>query len=134
MELKKSYKGFVIWLIAFLAVMIGTVFLPIEDYELMTRITYNIPAIFVSLLAFIILKTENVYWYNGISFEQAVAAGSLRRREYAGRHFKRFKIFSDVFLLFSIVAQSLGFSHWIDFAVLFGGIIAVAISTVKIEL
>lgn len=31
MELKKSYKGFVIWMIGFFAVMFGCVFLPIED-------------------------------------------------------------------------------------------------------
>lgn len=134
MEFKKSYTGFIIWLIAFLVIFFGVAFLPIEDTNLMVRITYNLCTILVTLLAFIILKTENVYWYNGVSYEQALKAGSLRRREYAGKHFKRFAIFSDAFLLFSMVAQSVGISHWIDFAVLVVGILAVAISTMKTEL
>ena len=51
------------------------------------RISMNVCILDVALLAYIIYKTECVYWYNGTEFKEAVAAGSERRKEFAWKHF-----------------------------------------------
>ncbi|MDO4941543.1 MAG: hypothetical protein Q4E73_01730 [Lachnospiraceae bacterium] len=134
MKLKKSYMGFVVWMILFCAASVGVSFLPIRDSSITTRIVYNICAWGITLLAFIIYKTEYVYWYNGTSYEEAVEAGSERRKRYAWMHFKRFALFSIVFFLFSILAKIFVLSFWIDTVVFLVGFIGVAISTIWIKL
>lgn len=134
MKLKKSYKGFVIWLVLFCVVTVGTSFLPIHDNGVITRIVYNICVWEITLLAYIIYKTEYVYWYNGTSYEEAVKAGSERRQKYAWMHLKRFVLFSIVFSLFSILANIFLLSFWVDTVVFFVGFVGVAISTIWIKL
>lgn len=133
MELKKTYKGFILWMAGFVAASIGIAFLPL-DSVLMTRIVGNFCTLGITLLAFIIYKTEYVYWYNGTSYEDAVKAGTERRKAFAWKHFFCFGIFSLAFLLFSIVMHLLNVSFWIDFGVLLVGIVAVAISTIRYKL
>lgn len=133
MELKKSYKGFVFWMIGYILVMLAMAFLPV-DAELAMRICLNVCIMAVALLTYIIYRTEYVYWYNGVSYEDAVKAGSLRRREYAGKVFKRFSIGSDICLVYSLFAQTMGYNQLIDVAVFMVVIVAVAISTVGMEL
>lgn len=133
MELKKSYKGFVFWMIGYILVMLAMAFLPV-DAELAMRICLNVSIMAVALLTYIIYRTEYVYWYNGVSYEDAVKAGSLRRREYAGKIFKRFSIGSDICLVYSLFAQTMGYNQLIDVAVFMVVIIAAAISTIGMEL
>ena len=134
MELKKSYKGFVIWMIAFIIITIGITFLPVSDAAIMARIVDNISTFGVAVLAFMIYKTENIYWYTGVSFEEAQKAGSERRKKYAWNHFKRFGLFSLGFCLFSIIAQILHMGIWIDIVALTAGLVMVAVSTMKFKL
>ena len=134
MELKKSYKGFIIWLIGFCAICFGVVFLPIKDYHMIVRVINNISTIGVALLTFIVYKTEFIYWYNGISYEEALQVGKDRRKVYAWKLFRLFGLFALVFLGFSIIAQILNISSWIDIAALFIGIVAIAISTMGVKL
>lgn len=134
MKLKKSYKGFVIWMISFCLITVGVCFLPINNAEILTRIVNNICALGVTFLTFIIYKTEYVYWYNGTSYEEAQEVGSERRKKFAWKHFKRFCLFSLVFLVFSIIAQILQFNIWIDIVILAVGFIIVAFSTIRFKL
>ena len=134
MELKKSYKGFVIWMAAFCAVCLGTVFLPIRNTNILLRIINNCCTLGVTLLSFIIYKTEYVYWYNGTSYEEAVNASSERRRAFAWKHFQSFGLFSIAFFAFSIIAQIMEINCWIDIVIVTAGIIAVAIRTIKFKL
>lgn len=133
MELKKTYKGFILWMAGFVAASVGIVFLPVSSV-MMTRMVGNCCSLGITLLAFIIYKTEYVYWYNGTSYEDAVKAGTDRRKAYAWKHFTCFGIFSLAFLLFSIIMHLLNMSFWIDFWVLLVGIVAVAISTIRYKL
>lgn len=133
MELKKTYKGLILWMAGFVAVSIGIVFLPVGSV-VMTRMAANCCSLGITLLAFIIYKTEYVYWYNGTSYEDAVKAGRERRKAFAWKHFLRFGIFSLAFLLFSVIMHLLNMSFWIDFGVLLVGIVAVAISTIRCKL
>ena len=96
MELKKSYKGFIIWMLGFCTICFGTVFLPVKDTGILLRIIDNICTIGITVLAFIIYKTEYVYWYNGTTYEEAVKAGSEKRNAFAWQHMKRFGSFAQV--------------------------------------
>lgn len=134
MELKKSYKGFIYWLIGFVVATFGCAFFPMSDGSLATRVVLNVTALAVAILAFIIYKTEFVYWYNGVSYEAAVKAGSQRRKTYGWEHFKRFGIFAGGYLIFSVVAHGCGWSLWWDILIATVGLVAVAVSTIWIKL
>lgn len=134
MEYKRSYKGFVIWVILFLAVMIGSIFIPLTDIEMHLRIDTNICTIMITLLTFIIYKTQNIYWFNGIEYEEALKAGESRRKAYAFKHFKYFSVLSIIVLVFSIIMYITSQSPWIDFIIGMLGLIITAISTIKIKL
>jgi uncharacterized membrane protein len=134
MELKKTYKGLLIWLMFFLVACFGVAFLPLGDGILMGRIVCNICTIGMAILTYMIYYTGYIYWYNGVSYEAAVKAGEERRKAYAWKHFKRFGIFAVNFLCFSIVAHLLPINFAIDIVLLLVGLVAVAISTINIEL
>ena len=134
MELKKSYKGFLIWMLIFVVTMFGCAFLPIESGAVLTRIVMNVCVLNIVLLAFIIYKTEYVYWYNGTEYEQAIEAGSERRKEFAWKHLKRFGMFAAIFLVFSVVAQLLQIPYGVDVTVASVGMVGTAISTIGIKL
>ncbi len=134
MELKKSYKGFAAWMTAFMAVSFGIAFVPVKDAGILLRLVMNVCILSVALLAFIIYKTGYVYWYNGISYEDAVKAGQERRKVYAWKHVRCFGGFALVFLVFSIIAQVCHISYWWDIVLGTVGIVGVAISTVRYKL
>lgn len=134
MELKKSYKGFLLWMLVFVVTMLGCAFLPIENGAVLTRIVMNVCVLNIALLAFIIYKTEHVYWYNGTEYKQAVEAGSERRKKFAKKHLKRFGIFALLYLVYSVVAQLIQVPYGVDIAVATAGMVVVAISTIKFKL
>ena len=134
MQLKKSYKGFILWIVFFNLITFGTVFLPIEDGEIMTRIVLNICTVSIAVLTFMIYKTEFVYWYNGTTYEEAVQAGSERRKLFAFKHLKKFAIFASIYLIASIILNLLELSIWIDIILITIGSIITAVSTIGIKL
>lgn len=134
MELKKSYKGFIIWVIAFFVISMSVCFLPITETAILTRISMNTCTFGITILTFIIYKTEYVYWYNGMTYEEAVKAGTERRKEFALKHLKRFGCFALIYLIFTIISQLLEVSIWLDITVVTIGLIAVAISTIRFKL
>ena len=131
---KKSYKGFIIWMVVFLAVMFAPAFLPIEDENLVTRLVLALCGLSIAALAFMTFVNCRVYWYNGVTYEDAVAAGAERCKVYAFRHFVRFGIFAVAYIAFSAILHLLQIGIWIDIVVFCVGLIAVAVSTVKIKL
>ena len=134
MEYKKSYKGFVLFLLAYIALMCAPVLLPGEDYALMTRLCLNATIIGVAGLMAIIWRTEQVYWINGVTFEQARDAGSERRRAFALAHLVRIGYAAAGYALFSIIAQACGISWWFDLIVWCVALFGAAISTMNIKL
>lgn len=136
-EYKKSYKGFVVWLVLFCLSLVGIIFLPHDVHDntqLSLAICDNLMTIWCFLLTFIIYCTDSVYWYNGTSFEEAKQAGSERRKKFAFAHMKRFGLFAAGFLVYSIVSIFIGIPYGIDIAVAVIGIITTAISTCSIKL
>lgn len=131
--LNKSYKGFVIWLIAFSVGIPCLAFLPIEDGHFLTRVLDVACAAGLEVLMLMMYKTEKIFWINGVSYEEALEAGSDRRRAFALKFVKRFGILTLGILLFSLLAQLLRLNVWIDILVMVAGIIACAFSTTKLK-
>lgn len=121
-------------MLVFVVTMFGCAFLPIENGAILTRIVMNVCVLNIVLLAFIIYKTEYVYWYNGTEYKQAVEAGAERRKEFAWKHLKRFGIFALLYLVYSVVAQLLHIPFGVDIAVATIGMVVAALSTIRIQL
>ena len=134
MELKKSYKGFVWWMIGFLAAIFAVAFIPAQDEMMPMRLIMLVMAWGVASMAFLIWKTESVYWYNGTTYEEAVAAGRERRKEFAWRHLVIFLRFALLMTAVSVVTMLLGWSAWIDFAFATVGLCVACCMTVPIKL
>ena len=132
--MKKSYKGFWLWMLIFLVTMFGSALLPIQDTEILMRISMNVCILNVALLAYIIYKTECVYWYNGTEFKEAVEAGTERRKEFAWKHLKKFGGFAIIFLVYSIISYLLNIPCGADAAVGTIGMCVAAFLTIKIKL
>ena len=131
---RKSYRGFVIWLIVFLVLIFAICFLPAEDAAIMTRLITNLCTLGMAHLTWLIWRTESVYWYNGVSFEDAAKAGAERRKAYALRHFRLFGGYALVALVVTAAAQMLHLPWWVDFTLVCGGLIAAAFRTMAYKL
>ncbi len=134
MEYKKSYTGFILWLISFLVLFFTLPFLPIKDEALITRITLNFMTIYLVLLMYLIYKTEYIYWFNGTTYQEALEAGSQRRKQFAYRHLLHFGIFSITSLIISSLLHIFHLAYWIDIVMICLGVIITAFSTIKIKL
>lgn len=134
MTLKKSYKAFVLWMIGFLAAIFAVAFIPAEDETLPMRLIILLVAWGMVSMCCIIRKTEYVYWINGITYEDAVEAGSERRKEFARRHLVIFLRFALLLTAVSVLTTLLGWSAWIDFTFGTVGLIVAAIRTTSIKL
>lgn len=133
MELKKTYKGLVLGLIGFCIVSTGVALLPLSSLVLV-RMINNVCTFGVALLAYVIYRTEYVYWYTGTTYEEALKAGSERRKSFALKHFRCFGLFALLFLIFSVVSYFLHMSIWIDIAILLPGITVAALWTIRFKL
>ena len=134
MEYKKSYKGLVLWLLGLAVAMFSPMLLPIRDEDLMARLMLNLTSAGMAALMVVILRTESVYWINGVTFEQARDAGGERRRAFAAAHLKRFCAFALGFAVLSAVAQARGISLFWDVFFFCAGLTAAALTTIRIRL
>ena len=133
MDYKKSYRGFILWLLGYTA----AVFLPFPlktDAAVTLRLVLNVTCVCLVILTWIIWRTESVYWINGVTFEQARDAGSERRRAFAAAHLRTFARFAAGYALFSVFMQWRQFSYVYDIVVFNIGLFATAISTIRIRL
>lgn len=131
---KKSYTGFVLWMIGFMAAMLAICFIPVEDEQVLMRLITLLMTWGVAGMAFLIWKTESVYWYNGTTFEEAEAAGSERRKAFAWKHLRVFGFLALLSTVLMALMYLLGLPAWIDFAVGAVGLVVTACSTIPIKL
>lgn len=131
---KKSYTGFILWMVGFVAAMLAICFIPVEDEQVLMRLIMLVMAWSVTGMAFIIWKTESVYWYNGTTFEEAEAAGSERRKAFAWKHLKIFGVYALAASVLSALMQLLGWSAWIDFTLATLGLVVAACMTIPLKL
>lgn len=131
---QKSYKLFILWLLAFVLCLFLISLLPTNDIHLVVDVIMNYMTISIAVLTLIIYCTENIYWYNGTTYEEANEAGAERRRKFALAHFKRFLIGALVNLCFCVISYMLGFRFAYDIIVGIVVLVGSAISTIKIKL
>ena len=131
---KKSYTGFILWMVGFVAALLAICFLPVEDEQVLMRLILLLMAWSVTGMAFIIWETESVYWYNGTTFKEAEAAGSERRKAFAWKHLKIFGVYALAASVLSALMQLLGWSAWIDFTLATLGLVVAACMTIPLKL
>lgn len=134
MEYKKSYKLLWLWLVLFMLLMAAAALLPIEDTSKAILVTLNACNGGVALLSFIIYKTRFIYWYNGIEFEEAKAAGEERRIAYGYAHWRLFGGFAALYFVYSLCALIIPFGIALHIILDVVGLIATAFATMKIKL
>lgn len=131
---KKSYTGFVLGVIVYLAFMLGIAFVPGVGAQLAMRLIMLLTAWFMAILTFYIWRTERVYLYNGTSFEEAEAADSERRKTFAWKHLRVFGMFALIQTVLACAMHLLGWSAWIDFTIGAIGIVIAACMTIPFKL
>lgn len=131
---KKRYTGLVISLVIYMALMTGIAFLPGLHAAPVMRLTMLGTVWYLAGLSFHIWRTEQIYWYNGVTYEEAEAAGAERRKVFAWKHFRIFGLFALLMMALSCVMQLLGWSAWIDFTAGTIGICAACFMTVPLKL
>ena len=134
MEYKKSYKLLWLWFALFVGLMVLAAMLPIDNKSLAILITMNICNGGVALLSFMIYKTQYIYWYNGIEFEEAKAAGEERRIAYGYAHWRLFGGFAALYFAYSLLAQVIPFGIILHILLGTVGLVIAAFSTMKINL
>lgn len=131
--MKRTYWGFAAWLVGYTLVMLALSLIPmgVEGY---VRILCAETVLAMVLLTYIVYRTEYVYWYNGVSFEEAVQAGSQRRKTYALAHLKRFAAAAVAYLVYAGVAKMLCLPWWLDLIACLVAEVGAAVSTISIKL
>lgn len=131
---RKTYTGFIVWMIVFVIVMLAVCFLPVQDEAILTRLLQNLCTISLAQLTWWIWRTERVYWYTGVTFEEAEKAGSERRKEYAFRHFRLFGGYALAALAVTMGAYLIRLPWWVDFIIVTVGLIAATLRTMAYQL
>ena len=131
---QKSYTGFIIWLIVFVIVMLAICYLPVNNEAVLIRLLLNLCTLGIAQLTWLIWRNERVYWYNGVSFEEAEQAGSERRKNYAFRHFRLFGTYALVSLAFTLGGFLAGWPWWLDMIIIPVELIAAAFRTMVYKL
>ena len=131
---KKSYTGFVLGLLGYVAALLLIALIPKADEQSYMRLIMLVTVWYMAWLSFHVWRTEQVYWYNGTSYEEAVAAGRERRKEFARKHLVIMGGLALLMTAASCVTMLLNLSAWIDFSLGTVGLIVASIRTVPIKL
>ena len=132
MKEKATYKGFILWLVFFVASLILAV-LP-EDRDLAARLCFLIALFDLVILMLIIYLTERIYWLTEISFQQAQAAGRQKRKRLAYEQLMRFLYLLAIYLLWAFAGHLGHFYIWTDMIVVILGLCIVAFWTTHVKL
>lgn len=133
-EYKKSYSGFIIWMILFIAFNLSVGFLPIDNPNISLLITLNVIIIMLNLLVLMIYNTEYIYWYTGLTYEEAAQATSEQRKRYAGRHLTRFTALTIIYIIYTVFSILFSFNMIVNILVSLIGIVLAVISALRIKL
>ena len=119
---KKSYKGFILWMVCFCLAMGAIPFgleacAPDMSVGLMIRIIDFLMCVGVETLFYMIYRNGRIYWYNKYSYEQAKAMSEDERREIALRPLTVFFKITLVSMVLFVTAEIFGLPWWLDFTV-----------------
>ncbi|WP_373485074.1 hypothetical protein [Acetobacterium malicum] len=141
---KKTYKPLILWMILFIAVCTLIPMLINQIFEQLFQITWGEGAEVRVILMFMVISIdglmwmiyagEYVYWINGgPSFEEAKAAGSEKRKAYAGAHLRVFLKMTLVCCVYIVISSFFRLPMLIDIVVIASAIVAAAIKTIPIR-
>ncbi|MBC3900373.1 hypothetical protein GH811_12165 [Acetobacterium malicum] len=141
---KKTYKPLILWMILFIAVCTLIPMLINQIFEQLFQITWGeggevrvilmFMVISIDGLMWMIYAGEYVYWINGgPSFEEAKAAGSEKRKAYAGAHLRVFLKMTLVCCVYIVISSFFRLPMLIDIVVIASAIVAAAIKTIPIR-
>jgi len=135
-EYKKSYLGFVIILLAYLVGMFAPVLIPAmkERAGAATAWMCFATAIFVFATIFYIYKSEKIYIFSGISYEDALKCSPEKRRNYAYLHVKKFLPATVILIAYSVLAYIAKLPDAVSIVIMCLVLVAAAFSTMKIKL
>ena len=133
MNLKKSYKSLFLIVLIFIVGGVGIVLLPVNE-SMMVRIIFNYMDLFCVILLNVVYKTERVYWITGITYEEALEAGSERRKRYAKCHLRDFGFFSIGYLILSVLLHLFHITFYVDIGIYLVGICAICVGPIRYKL
>ena len=134
MDYKHSYKGLFVFLAIHFSALIGVGIISVWKDFIPLLFIANVITIGMTILMYIIYKTEYIYWMNGVEYEKALIVGSRRRKEFARKHLERMGKAAIFGLIITFISIIFGLSQFIAFPIIFINFIVICISTVNIEL
>ena len=135
-EYKKSYTGFLIILLLYLIAAFLPVFIPaIHDRPgAVTAWMCFATAVFVFVMIFYIYKSEKLYLFSGVTYEQAAKLSPEQRRNYAYLHVKKFLPATVILIAYSVLAYIAKLPDALSIVILCIVLVAAAFSTMKIKM
>ena len=133
-DYKKSYKGLIIFIVIHFSVLICGSLLSVWKDFLPLLLIANIITVGMTLLMYIMVVTENIYWMNGIEYEKALLVGSERRKDFALKHLNRIGMASLFGIIITVISVLFNWSQFITFPVIFVVFIVACISTINFKL
>ncbi len=140
----KTYKPLVLWMIVFL---VASTLLPMAIDRILQELfqtTWGAGAEVRMILMFMVIAIdgllamiyagEYVYWINGgPSFEEAKAAGSEKRKAYAGAHLRVFLRMTLICVVYIGISSFFRLPMGIDVVVIASAVVIAAIKTMPIR-
>lgn len=135
-EYKKSYTGFLIILLLYLIAAFLPIFIPVmhDRPGAVTAWMCFATAVFVFALIFYIYKSEKLYLFSGVTYEQAARLSSEQRRNYAYLHVKKFLPATVILIAYSVLAFIAKLPDALSIVILCLVLVATAFSTMKIKI
>lgn len=134
-EYKKSYTGFLIILLLYLIAVFLPIFISVihDRPGAVTAWMCFATAVFVFALIFYIYKSEKLYLFSGVTYEQAAKLSSEQRRNYAYLHVKKFLPATVILIAYSVLAYIAKLPDALSIVILCLVLVAAAFSTMKIK-
>lgn len=135
-EYKKSYTGFLIILLLYLIAAFLPIFIPVihDRPGAVTAWMCFATAVFVFVMIFYIYKSEKLYLFSGVTYEQAARLSSEQRRNYAYLTLKKFLPATVILIAYSVLAFIAKLPDALSIVILCLVLVAAAFSTMKIKM
>lgn len=135
-EYKKSYTGFLIILLLYLIAAFLPIFIPVihDRPGAVTAWMCFATAVFVFVMIFYIYKSEKLYLFSGVTFEQAAKLSSEQRRNYAYLTLKKFLPATVILIAYSVLAFIAKLPDALSIVIMCLVLVAAAFSTMKIKM
>lgn len=135
-EYKKSYTGFLIILLLYLIAAFLPIFIPVihDRPGAVTAWMCFATAVFVFVMIFYIYKSEKLYLFSGVTYEQAAQLSPEKRRNYAYLTLKKFLPATVILIAYSVLAFIAKLPDALSIVIMCLVLVAAAFSTMKIKM